>query len=109
MFFLAATSASYWPFVVLAVSVAFIIVGISVLRLHAFLALILAAMLAGLMTGQDSWEYRAKGRQGEIRVVDGGRGGDGVEGARRYGARHRHFNRPRGGDRHVYDGKRRRG
>lgn len=60
MFFLAATSASYWPFVVLAVSVAFIIFGISVLRLHAFLALVLAAMLAGLMTDKDSWDIVQK-------------------------------------------------
>lgn len=38
-----------WPFIVLAASVAFIVVGISVLRLHAFLALILAALLAGVL------------------------------------------------------------
>lgn len=40
----------YWPFVVLGVSVTFVIVGISVLRLHAFLALIGAALLAGVMS-----------------------------------------------------------
>ncbi len=39
-----------WPFVVLAVSVVFIIVAITKLRLHAFIALIFAAFLAGFMT-----------------------------------------------------------
>jgi GntP family gluconate:H+ symporter len=38
-----------WPFVVLFASVAFIIVSISLLRLHAFLALILAAIFAGVL------------------------------------------------------------
>ncbi|MFO1484181.1 MAG: SLC13 family permease [Verrucomicrobiaceae bacterium] len=60
MFLLAATTVSYWPFVVLAVSVAFIIIGISVLRMHAFVALILAAMLAGLLTNKDSWDIVQK-------------------------------------------------
>jgi gluconate:H+ symporter, GntP family len=58
----AATSASvdYWPFAVLGISVAFIIIGISKLRLHAFLALILAALLAGLLTNKDSWDVVQK-------------------------------------------------
>ncbi len=60
MFSLAASTASYWPFVVLAVSVAFIIIGISKLRMHAFVALILAAMLAGLMTDKKSWDIVQK-------------------------------------------------
>jgi GntP family gluconate:H+ symporter len=60
MFHLAATTASYWPFVVLAVSVAFIIIGISKLRMHAFVALVLAAMLAGLMTNKESWDIVQK-------------------------------------------------
>ncbi len=60
MFLLAATSASYWPFVVLAISVAFIIIGISVLRMHAFVALILAAMLAGLLANKSSWDIVQK-------------------------------------------------
>lgn len=42
--------ASRWPFVVLVVSVAFIIVAITRLRLHAFIALIFAAFLAGFMS-----------------------------------------------------------
>lgn len=42
---------SNWPFVVLAISVAFIIFAITRLRLHAFIALILAAFLAGFLSG----------------------------------------------------------
>ena len=43
---------SLWPLAVLLISVAFVVVLISVMRVHAFLALILAAMLAGLMAEQ---------------------------------------------------------
>lgn len=45
----AAGTASYWPFVVLALSVATVITLISAFRMHAFLALILAALVAGLL------------------------------------------------------------
>lgn len=47
--FAAAGDASNWPFVVLVLSVATVIVLISVCRVHAFLALILAALLAGVL------------------------------------------------------------
>jgi gluconate:H+ symporter, GntP family len=47
---IAGGSADLWPFVVLAVSVALIILLITVLRVHAFLALILAAVSAGLLS-----------------------------------------------------------
>jgi gluconate:H+ symporter, GntP family len=47
--FLAATN--NWPFVVLAVSMAFLIVAITKFRLHAFIALICTAALAGLLSG----------------------------------------------------------
>jgi gluconate:H+ symporter, GntP family len=50
----------YWPFAVLGISVAFIIIGISFLRLHAFFALVLAALLAGILTGKDSWDIVQK-------------------------------------------------
>ncbi len=50
MIFLA-FSTSLWPLAVLLISVAFVIVGISLLRMHAFMALILAALLAGLLSG----------------------------------------------------------
>lgn len=42
----------YWPFAILAVSVFFVITAISVLRLHAFLALIGAALIAGVMAAK---------------------------------------------------------
>jgi GntP family gluconate:H+ symporter len=60
MLILAASTASYWPFVVLAVSVAFIIIAISKLRMHPFLALVLAALLACLLAGKDSWDVVQK-------------------------------------------------
>lgn len=41
-----------WPFVVLATSMIFLIFAITKLRMHAFIALIAAAILAGLMAGQ---------------------------------------------------------
>jgi gluconate:H+ symporter, GntP family len=47
----APVSAVYWPFVVLALCVGLIVVLITVVRLHAFLALIIAAMTAGLLAG----------------------------------------------------------
>src|SRR5688572_13479901 len=47
--FLAASSS--WPFVVLAVSMAFLVISIMKFRLHAFIALICAAVLAGLLGG----------------------------------------------------------
>jgi GntP family gluconate:H+ symporter len=40
----------YWPFVVLVVCVGFIILAIAKLRLHAFIALIAAALLAGFLS-----------------------------------------------------------
>lgn len=43
-------TASRWPFVVLLVSVVFIILAITKLRLHAFVALIFAAFLAGFLS-----------------------------------------------------------
>ena len=51
-FFAAANPTSFWPFAVLGLSVMAVIVMISFLRIHAFLALIMAALLAGLMAEQ---------------------------------------------------------
>lgn len=48
----AVSPVGHWPFAVLAISVAFIIVAITKLRMHAFLALIMAAFLAGFLTKQ---------------------------------------------------------
>lgn len=47
----APVSVGYWPFLVLGICVVLIVVLITVLRVHAFLALILAAMAAGLLAG----------------------------------------------------------
>lgn len=52
MLILAAAGSSapdYWPFAVLMISVACIVIMITVLRLHAFFALMLAAIVAGLL------------------------------------------------------------
>lgn len=49
-----ADASTFWPFVILAVCVATIILLITVLRIHAFLALILVAILAGLMAKHGS-------------------------------------------------------
>ena len=49
-----------WPFVILAVSIAFIIMGIGKLRVHALRALISAALLVGLMTNKESWDIAQK-------------------------------------------------
>jgi len=53
--FASLSSAWWWPFVVLAASIVFIIVAISWWRLHAFLALLLASLLAGMLAHRDSW------------------------------------------------------
>jgi GntP family gluconate:H+ symporter len=50
LFAAAEVTASRWPFVVLIVSVAFVIIAITKLRLHAFIALIFAAFLAGFLS-----------------------------------------------------------
>jgi GntP family gluconate:H+ symporter len=44
------TAVSYWPFCVLAVSMLFVALAIAVFRIHAFFALMLAAMLAGALS-----------------------------------------------------------
>ena len=48
----AAESISYWPLAVLGISIAFIVIGIAILRIHPFLVLSLAAILTGLLTTQ---------------------------------------------------------
>jgi gluconate:H+ symporter, GntP family len=47
----AAPAVNWWPFVVLLISVGVIIVLITVLRVHAFFALIIAALTAGMLAG----------------------------------------------------------
>ena len=48
----ATDSVSYWPLGILAISVSFIVISIIKLKLHPFLALIFAAVLTGLLTGE---------------------------------------------------------
>jgi GntP family gluconate:H+ symporter len=50
----------YWPFAALAVSVLFIIVAISYWRMHAFVALLLASLVAGMLTYKETWEVVGK-------------------------------------------------
>lgn len=50
----------YWPFVVLTVSVVFIILAISKWRFHAFVALMLASLVAGMLTYKPEWQVVAK-------------------------------------------------
>ncbi len=50
----AATPTDHWPFAILAISVVFIVVAITRLRLHAFVALTLAAFLVGFLTKEFS-------------------------------------------------------
>lgn len=68
----------WWPFVVLVVCVALIVVLITVVRLHAFLALILAAVAAGLLAsslpggaGQSHWVQAVELTTQEFGVVAG--------------------------------------
>ena len=51
-----AESVSSWPIFVLIISVLFIVVAITRLKLHAFFALILAGILAGWLMADNSWE-----------------------------------------------------
>jgi hypothetical protein len=45
-----ADASTFWPFAILAICVAAIVLLITKLRVHAFLALLLAALLAGWLT-----------------------------------------------------------
>ncbi len=46
---------TWWPFAIVAISVLFIIIAITKLKLHAMIALLLAAVLAGLLTFNEQW------------------------------------------------------
>ncbi|MCF7762887.1 MAG: GntP family permease [Verrucomicrobia bacterium] len=47
-----AAPVSYWPFGILAISMVFVVVMIAVLRIHAFISLMLAAALVGFLSGK---------------------------------------------------------
>jgi GntP family gluconate:H+ symporter len=61
-------AASAWPFVILGIAVAFIVVAITRLRMHAFLALMLAAVLIGLLS--PSLPGVAEGKSRWIQAVE---------------------------------------
>lgn len=60
---------TYWPFVVLIASVSFIVVAIAFFRMHAFVALIGAALLAGVLADKDSWSVVQK--DGKVKQLSG--------------------------------------
>ena len=66
----AAAPFNTWPFVVLVVSVAFVIIAISALRMHAFLALILAALVAGVMADKLPGDPKAPEKGQMVRAVE---------------------------------------
>jgi gluconate:H+ symporter, GntP family len=47
---------TWWPFAIVLISVAFIIVAIARFKMHAMIALLMAAVLAGLLTGRSEWK-----------------------------------------------------
>jgi GntP family gluconate:H+ symporter len=59
-----------WPFVVLGISLLFVITAISVLRIHAFLALIAAALLAGILSSRLPEETGTSAVQHCVRAVE---------------------------------------
>ena len=67
---LAAAAFNTWPFMVLVISVAFVIISISALRMHAFLALILAALLAGIMADKLPGDPKAPEKGQMVRAVE---------------------------------------
>ncbi len=66
----AAAASTYWPFVILAASVAFVIVAISVLRLHPFIALVGAALLVGVMSSQLAPDLKDPDKGKWLRAVE---------------------------------------
>lgn len=63
MYLFELASEPWWPFVVVGCSVLFIIFAIAVLRLHAMLALVLAGVVAGLLTAKTTWSIPGKDGQ----------------------------------------------
>jgi GntP family gluconate:H+ symporter len=61
---------AYWPLLVLAVSVALIVVLITALRVHAFLALTLAAFTAGLLSWPGTLPGEAEGKSHWVQAIE---------------------------------------
>jgi len=66
----AAAGATYWPFVVLGIGVALIVFLITVVRLHAFVSLILAAIAVGLLAPPGSLPGATAGRSHWVHAVE---------------------------------------
>jgi len=66
----ATTAVGTWPFVVLALCVALVIFLITVVRLHAFLALVLASIAAGLLAPAGSLPGEIAGRNHWVHAVE---------------------------------------
>ncbi len=65
-----AAAPGYWPFAVLVICVALIVFLITVARLHAFIALIVAAMAAGILTPAGSLPGAVAGRSHWVHAVE---------------------------------------
>lgn len=63
-------SLDIWPFVVLACSVGLIVLLITVLRVHAFLALVLAAFAAGLLSRPGTLPGEADGKSHWVQAIE---------------------------------------
>ncbi len=63
------TSLSWWPFAIVFICIIFIIIAIARFKMHAMIALLMAALLAGLLTGNSEWKIPDK--NGEIKVYSG--------------------------------------
>ena len=61
---------TWWPFAILAISVALIVVQITVLKIHAFLALVLAAIAAGLLAPIGSLPGEAEGASHWVQAAE---------------------------------------
>ncbi|XZE42925.1 GntP family permease [Pirellulaceae bacterium SH467] len=69
MFFKDLTSSPLWPLAVLLISVLFIILAIAKFRMHAFVALICASLLAGVAANKETWDVVQK--DGQIKSMPG--------------------------------------
>lgn len=67
---LSGSGPDYWPFAVLIISVALIVILITVLKVHAFLALIMAAISAGLLSRVGSLPGEAEGKSHWVQAVE---------------------------------------
>lgn len=67
---LAAATVNTWPFVVLLISVAFVIASISIFKLHPFVSLIIAGILAGVMAQKLPVDEKVPDKGQFVRAVE---------------------------------------